>query len=375
MDWPCKSSLSRPAWQAALAQHARREFLLVELAGNKVLPEDIAALLKEIGKLEAMSGGVQAVLHAVQEITDLDEMLAECKESGDKDMANEAENERKINLARLAAVEEEIVLASLPQDEDDDRNAILEVRAGTGGDEAALFTMDMYHMYEKFAKIRGWTFKLLEKSESEHGGYKSASAQLTGNDVFGTMKYEVGVHRVQRVPATETQGRIHTSTMSVAVMPEAEDLDVQLNVKRDLRIDIYRSGGKGGQSVNCTDSAVRLTHHATGLTVAMQDERSQHQNMEKALKLMRARLYDLKRREAHEAREALRAGQLGTGDRFERIRTYNYPQSRITDHRILSTKNGLEKMMRGEYLPDFIAELRHAEKLKMLAALGGESQT
>jgi peptide chain release factor 1 len=256
----------------------------------------------------------------------------------------------------------------LPKDAADERSAILEVRAGAGGDEAALFAGELFQMYQRYAQLRGWKFETMETSYSDLGGFRDAVAEVSGRGVFARLKFESGVHRVQRVPKTEAQGRIHTSTATVAVLPEAEEVDIDIQDK-DLRIDVFRSSGPGGQSVNTTDSAVRITHLPTGLVVSQQDEKSQHKNKAKALKILRARLYEAERSKLHEARAATRKGQVGTGDRSERIRTYNFPQGRVTDHRINLTLYKIDKVVSGEALDEIIDALIAEDQAERLAEL------
>jgi peptide chain release factor 1 len=267
---------------------------------------------------------------------------------------------------RIPALRQAIRLALLPRDEADARAAILEVRPAAGGDEAGLFAAELFDMYRKYAILKGWRFEVLEYDDSELGGVKGASAEITGVNVFARLKYESGVHRVQRVPATESQGRIHTSTVTVAVLPEAEEVDVQIN-EEDLRIDVYRASGAGGQHVNKTESAVRITHLPTGIVVAMQEERSQFKNRAKAMKILRARLYERQRAELHAVRAADRRSQVGTGDRSERIRTYNFPQGRVTDHRINLTLYKIDRVMAGE-LDEFVDALTAEDQAARLAA-------
>jgi peptide chain release factor 1 len=266
-------------------------------------------------------------------------------------------------------VQERVVqILLLPKDEADERNAILEVRAGTGGEEAALFAAELCQMYHRYATLHGWRFEVMSVSESDVGGYKEATGTITGRGVFARLKFESGVHRVQRVPATEAQGRIHTSAATVAVLPEAEEVDIQIDEK-DLRIDVYRSSGPGGQSVNTTDSAVRITHLPTGLVVIQQDEKSQHKNKAKALKVLRARLYALERQARDDARAADRRSQVGSGDRSERIRTYNFPQGRVTDHRINLTLYKIDKVISGEALDEIVEALITEDRAAKLAEI------
>ena len=269
---------------------------------------------------------------------------------------------------RLPDLEQQVKLALLPKDSDDQRNAILEVRAGTGGEEAALFAAELFRMYQRYAALRGWRFEILDLSETGLGGFKEATASISGRDVFARLKFESGVHRVQRVPETEAAGRIHTSAATVAVLPEAEDVDIRID-ERDLRIDVFRASGPGGQSVNTTDSAVRITHIPTGLVVIQQDEKSQHKNKAKALKVLRSRLYDMERRARDSARAAERKSQVGSGDRSERIRTYNFPQGRVTDHRINLTLYKIEKVMSGEALDEIIDAILAEDQAARLAAV------
>jgi len=266
-------------------------------------------------------------------------------------------------------LERQVQLLLLPRDRDDDKNVIMEVRAGTGGGEAALFASDLFRMYQRYAEMRVWRFEVLHLSETGLGGFKEATASITGPGVFARMKFESGVHRVQRVPKTETSGRIHTSAATVAVLPEAEEVDIQIDDK-DLRIDVFRASGPGGQSVNTTDSAVRITHLPTGTVVSQQDEKSQHKNRAKGMRIMRARLYEQKRAVQAEERAATRRSQVGSGDRSERVRTYNFPQGRITDHRINVSEFDMDKMLRGELLDPFIDALLANDQANRLAELG-----
>jgi peptide chain release factor 1 len=254
----------------------------------------------------------------------------------------------------------------LPRDPNDERSVIMELRQGEGGDESALFAADLYRMYQRYAEARGWRFEAISISDTGIGGFREATAQITGKGVFARLKFESGVHRVQRIPVTEAGGRIHTSTATVAVLPEAEDVDLQIN-ESDLRIDIYRASGAGGQHVNTTDSAVRITHVPTGVVVAIQDERSQHKNKAKAMKVLRARLYEQQREQLAAERAASRKGQVGTGDRSERIRTYNFPQGRVTDHRINLTLYKLDRVMEGD-LDDLINALIAEDQACKLSA-------
>jgi peptide chain release factor 1 len=284
----------------------------------------------------------------------------------DPEMRELAEAELDELKQKIPALEHEIQLALLPKDEADARSAILEIRPAAGGDEAGLFAAELFAMYQKYSEGRGWKFEILEYSDTGLGGLKDATAEITGRNVFARLKYESGVHRVQRVPATESQGRIHTSTVTVAVLPEAEEVDVQID-EGDLRVDVYRASGAGGQHVNKTESAVRITHLPSGIVVTMQEEKSQHKNRAKAMKILRARMYEQQRASLHATRAADRKSQVGTGDRSERIRTYNFPQGRVTDHRINLTLYKIDRVMMGE-LDEFIDALTAEDQAARLAA-------
>jgi peptide chain release factor 1 len=296
------------------------------------------------------------------ELADLEAMLA------DPEMKAMAEEE--IGAVRAALPEAELALAveMLPKDIADQRSAMLEIRAGTGGDEAALFAGDLLRMYSRFAEAQGWRVEVVSANEAEVGGYKEVVASVTGQGVFAKLKFESGVHRVQRVPVTESGGRIHTSAATVAVLPEAEEVDVAIN-EGDLKVDIYRSSGAGGQHVNTTDSAIRITHLPTGLVVIQQDQRSQHKNRAKAMQVLRTRLYDLEREKLHSARAGERKAMVGSGDRSERIRTYNFPQGRVTDHRINLTLHRLPEILEGA-MDDLVGALINADQAERLAGLG-----
>ncbi|MEM1400977.1 MAG: peptide chain release factor 1, partial [Pseudomonadota bacterium] len=329
----------------------RLEELRATLAGGALSPEEMLTFGKEYATLEPVVLKINELDSLRSEIADLEDMASDSE--GDSDMRALAAEELSEAKTRLPMVEREVQLLLLPKDEADARNAILEVRAGTGGDEAALFASDLFSMYQRYAAQQGWRFSVMDVSENDIGGYKEAAAEISGTDVFAKLKFESGVHRVQRVPTTETQGRIHTSAATVAVLPEAEDVDVTIETK-DLRVDTYRASGAGGQHVNKTDSAVRITHLPTGIVVAQQDEKSQHKNRAKAMKILRARLYDKQREEADSERAECRRSQVGSGDRSERIRTYNFPQGRVTDHRINLTLHKLEKVIAGEALGEIV---------------------
>jgi peptide chain release factor 1 len=284
----------------------------------------------------------------------------------DPELRDLADAELALLHEQLPALEREIRLLLLPRDEADDLPAILEIRPAAGGDEAGLFAAELFAAYRRYADLRGWRFESLDYAESELGGLKEGIAEITGKSVFARLKYESGVHRVQRVPSTETQGRIHTSTITVAVLPEAENVDIAID-EGDLRIDVYRASGAGGQHVNKTESAVRITHLPTGIVVAMQEERSQHKNRAKAMKVLRSRIYDAERARADAGRAADRKSQVGTGDRSERIRTYNFPQGRVTDHRINLTIHKIDRVMQGEFDDIIEALIAHDQAAKLAA--------
>ncbi|MBN9319470.1 MAG: peptide chain release factor 1 [Caulobacterales bacterium 68-7] len=324
---------------------------------------EIVKLSKEHAELKPVVDAVEAVSRARAELVDLEAMVA----GDDADMAAMARDELDALKEKLPDLERDVALLLAPKDKDENASAILEVRAGTGGDEAALFAGDLFRMYQRYATTRGWRVEIDSVSEGEMGGFKEIVASITGDGVFGRMKFESGVHRVQRVPATEAQGRIHTSAATVAVLPEAEDVEIEIN-DADIRIDTYRSSGAGGQHVNKTDSAVRITHLPTGVVVTS-SEKSQHQNRAKAMKNLKAKLYDMQRQALDDARSDARKSQVGSGDRSERIRTYNYPQGRVTDHRINLTLYNLPKIIEGEALDDVIDPLIAEDQAERLATL------
>jgi peptide chain release factor 1 len=326
--------------------------------------EGYSALAREFADLERISTSIQALRATRAEAAGLEEMLADPGLDGD--MRALAGEELAALEARLPELEQAVRVALLPKDEADDKSAILEIRAGTGGEEAALFAGDLYRMYQRYAELQGWRFEPLSESDTGLGGLKEAIVAIKGQGVFARLKYEAGVHRVQRVPVTEASGRIHTSAATVAVLPEAEDVDIQIDDK-DLRIDVYRSSGPGGQSVNTTDSAVRITHLPSGIVVTQQDEKSQHKNKAKALRVLRARLYERERAERDAERAASRRGQVGSGDRSERIRTYNFPQGRCTEHRINLTLYKLDKVLNAEALDEVIDALTAEDQAALLA--------
>ena len=341
---------------------------------------ELESLLADPGSLDSsgfrtLSMELSELVPVAEKVTALRQVRAELEEARtlvrdetDPEMRRMAEEEVREIERRLPELEHDVQRALLPKDAADEKNAILEIRAGTGGDEAALFAGNLFAMYQKYAQLQGWKFEVMEVSENEIGGYKEAIAEITGRGVFARMKFESGVHRVQRVPETESQGRIHTSAATVAVLPEAEDVDIKIE-DSDLRVDVYSSSGAGGQHVNTTDSAVRITHLPTGTVVTKQDEKSQHKNRAKAMKILRARLYDAERQRMDSERAASRKGQVGSGDRSERIRTYNFPQGRVTDHRVNVTLYKIDKVMTGEALDEILDALISEDEAERLATL------
>jgi peptide chain release factor 1 len=338
------------------------EKLLVNSSNLK--PTELAELSKELSDIKSITDLTKKKYLLDTELLDLNEML------NDKETDNEIKSIASIEVNSLKEelfnLERDIQFSLLPKDKDDTRNVIIEVRAGTGGDEAGLFASDLFAMYDKLAIKNKWKFEVMEVSESSVGGYKEAQANIIGKGVFGRLKFESGVHRVQRVPTTETSGRIHTSAATVAVLPEAEDLEILIEDK-DLRIDVFRSSGPGGQSVNTTDSAVRITHIPSGIVVSQQDEKSQHKNRAKAMKILQSRLYEAERQKQQDKRSSSRKDQVGSGDRSERIRTYNFPQGRVTDHRINLTLHKLDKVLQGEALDELIDALIVEDRMLKLA--------
>lgn len=328
--------------------------------------EDMVKLNKEFSTLSPIVETIKKYQTFTKNMNDALEMAGD--ESLDKEMRDMANAEYQDLKSQLPEMEHTIKVALLPKSEDDEKNAILEVRAGTGGDEAALFAAVLFEMYQRYAAKQGWKFEVLEASENGIGGYKEASARITGVDVFAKLKFESGAHRVQRVPVTESQGRVHTSAATVAVLPEIEEVDLYIN-PADLRIDIYRASGAGGQHVNKTESAVRITHIPTGIVVQCQDERSQFKNREKAMNHLRAKLYDEQKQKIDANYSQTRKLQVGSGDRSERIRTYNYPQGRITDHRINLTLYKLDEVVSGEALNEIIDALVEADQAERLAEM------
>jgi len=338
---------------------ARAEELRMMLAGG-ISGEAYVKASKELAELEPVVARVDELRAAERAQLEAETLLA------DPELRELAETELRDLKQQIPALAREIRLALLPRDAADERAGILEVRPAAGGDEAALFAAQLFAMYQRYAELRGWRFELLEYNDTELGGLKEGIAEITGRGVFARLKFESGVHRVQRVPATESQGRVHTSTVTVAVLPEAEEVDVEID-ETDLRIDVFRASGAGGQHVNKTESAVRLTHIPSGIVVSMQEEKSQHKNRAKAMKILRSRLFDRQRLAAHTARAADRKAQVGSGDRSERIRTYNFPQGRVTDHRINLTLYKIDRVMAGE-LDELIDALTAEDQAARLAA-------
>ena len=345
---------------ALIARHAELQEMISqpEVASGP----DFAKLSKEFSDLGQVVETAMALKTAKQELAETEELL---KDPEMKELAEEDKPQLEKLIEKLT---HDMQVALIPKDEADEKNAILEVRAGTGGDEAALFAADLFRMYQRFAETQNWKFEVMSVSSSGVGGYKEASATITGRNVFQKLKFESGVHRVQRVPETETQGRVHTSAATVAVLPEAEEVDIQIN-EADLRIDVFRASGPGGQSVNTTDSAVRIVHLPTGITVQQQDEKSQHKNKAKAMRVLRARIYDAERAKVDAERADARKGQVGSGDRSERIRTYNFPQGRVTDHRINLTQYNLDAVIEGSALIEFCDALIAEDQAAKLSTI------
>ncbi len=340
-----------------VARHAEVEAMLAAGAEG----EEYVRLGREFSDLSPVVEQVRALRAAEQDLADAREMLA------DPEMRDLAQSEVERLEAQLDSLAKEVRVALLPKDAMDERGIILEVRAGTGGDEAALFAGDLFRMYSRYAAEKGWSVEVLSESEGSMGGYKEVIAAVHGRGAYARLKFESGVHRVQRVPDTEASGRIHTSAATVAVLPEAEEVDVDIN-ESDLRIDVYRAQGAGGQHVNKTESAVRITHLPTGIVVAVQDERSQHRNKARAMALLRSRMLDEERQRQDNARSADRRGQVGSGDRSERIRTYNFPQGRLTDHRINLTLYKLEEVITGQALDEVLDALITEHQAGLMAA-------
>ena len=345
---------------------AKHDSLEKDLSSGDVEPKIFAKKSKEYSNLGNVISFAREFVKFDSEIKDLENILQD--KDNDVEMLEMAEKDLNDLKLKKIDYENKLKIFLLPKDEDDDKNAIVEIRAGTGGLEASLFCADLFKMYDRVCSKKKWKLEIINISKSEAGGFKEVVFSVNGNDIYSYLKYESGVHRVQRIPETETQGRVHTSAATVAVLPEAEDVDIQIK-EADLRIDVFRAGGPGGQSVNTTDSAVRITHIPTGVVVSQQDEKSQHKNKAKALKILRSRVYEAEKRKKDQERSDNRRSQIGTGDRSERIRTYNFPQGRVTDHRINLTLHKLEEFLIGEAHQEMNDELRLKEqdmKLKNL---------
>ena len=339
---------------------SKHELLEKELSSNEIDKKNFAKKSKEYSDLNEILNSAKQYLSFDKTEKDLKKILDDS--SSDEEMRNLAKAELDELVQNKNSNEKKIKIFLLPKDDADKKNAIIEIRAGTGGLEASLFAADLFKMYEKVINKKKWLMELISISKSDAGGLKEVIASIKGNNIYSSLKFESGVHRVQRVPETETQGRVHTSAATVAVLPEAEEVDVKIDDK-DLRIDVFRSSGPGGQSVNTTDSAVRITHIPTGIVVSQQDEKSQIRNKEKGLKILRSRIYEFERKKLEDARSKDRKNKIGSGDRSERIRTYNYPQSRVTDHRINLTLHKLDEFMEGEIFDELADSLNlHAQE-------------
>lgn len=355
-----------PKLEKVVDRHAELEKMLGQPDATNDM-DKFTQLNKEYAEVKPYVEAYHELTALYKEKQDLEELV----KGDDSDMKEMAEIELKEVIPAIPALEDKIQIMLLPKDEADDRNVIIEIRAGTGGDEAALFAGNVMRMYMRYAETKGWKTELIDMSENDIGGVKEVTLQMTGEGVFGRMKYESGTHRVQRVPETESQGRIHTSAITVAVLPEAEEVDIDIN-PADLRIDVYRASGAGGQHVNKTESAVRITHVPTGVVAQCQDQSSQHKNKATAMKVLVSRLYEQQRDAAAKERSDARKSQVGSGDRSERIRTYNYPQSRVTDHRINLTLHSLDAIIAGDSLDDVVEALIAEDQVRRLAALGEE---
>ena len=330
-----------------------------ELSSGDIDPKFFAKKSKEYSSIGRIIEIAREYINFENEKKDLINMVQD--KSNDQEIIDLAQKDLNDLIEKKEMYENDLKLFLLPKDDDDDKNAIVEIRAGTGGLEASLFCSDLFKMYEKVCSKKKWKLEIINISKSEAGGFKEVIFSVSGNDIYSYLKYESGVHRVQRIPETETQGRVHTSAATVAVLPEVEDVDVQIK-ESDLRIDVFRAGGPGGQSVNTTDSAVRITHIPSGVVVSQQDEKSQHKNKAKALKILRSRVYEAEKRKKDQERSSNRRSQIGTGDRSERIRTYNFPQGRVTDHRINLTLHKLDEFLSGEIHEEMNQELRLKEQ-------------
>ncbi len=337
----------------------RYDTLEKELSSGKIEPKLFVKKSKEYSNLGSIIKAARKYLNFENEKKDLNILIQD--KSNDQEMKDLAQKDLNDLVEKKEKYENELKIFLLPKDDDDSKNAIVEIRAGTGGLEASLFCADLFKMYEKVCSKKKWKLEIINISKSEAGGYKEVIFSVNGNDIYSYLKYESGVHRVQRIPETETQGRVHTSAATVAVLPEAEEVDLEIK-ESDLRIDVFRAGGPGGQSVNTTDSAVRITHIPSGVVVSQQDEKSQHKNKAKALKILRSRVYEAEKRKKDQERSINRRSQIGSGDRSERIRTYNFPQGRVTDHRINLTLHKLDEFLSGEIYEEMNQELRLKEQ-------------
>ena len=337
------------------------------LSSGNLSSDDVISFSTELSEITPVAEQANLVSKLKENLHDTQVIIDD--EKNEKDFVDLAKDELEEINKTLDKETKKLKLLLIPKDKDDTRNAIIEIRAGTGGDEAALFASDLFNMYHRFSSINSWEFETISVSEIGIGGYKEAMALISGSNVFERLKFESGVHRVQRVPETESSGRVHTSAATVAILPEVEDVDIDINEK-DLKIDVYRSSGPGGQSVNTTDSAVRITHLPSGIVVTQQDEKSQHKNRSKAMKVLMARLYELEQQKKEKERADSRRTLVGSGDRSERIRTYNFPQGRVTDHRINLTLYKLEKILVGEGLDEFINTLSEHDQITKLSQLG-----
>lgn len=355
--------------QRLAAIEHRSAFLENFMNQPEASPTEYSKANEELHKLRDSMDLINELRTKQKEIDSLRSLMAECP--NDKDMLEMATEDLGKALEEEKRLQNLLLKLLLPRDDADERDCILEVRAGTGGEEASLFAMDVFKMYERYSQKKGWKFEVVDIAESDLKGYKEASAAISGAGVYGKLKFESGIHRVQRVPVTEKSGRIHTSAVSIAVLPQADEVDVRLR-NEDLRIDTYRSGGSGGQHANTTNSAVRVTHFPTGITVTIQDERSQHMNKAKALKVLCAKLYEMERSRIQTSRSKLRSEQIGSGDRSERIRTYNFPQGRVTDHRIGITYHAIDDVMQGENLDVFVDALLLQQEMDAIATFSSD---
>ena len=344
----------------------RHNNLEKELSSGNLDPKLFAKKSKEYSNLGSIISTAKEYLNFENEKKDLEQILQD--KNNDSEIIEMAKKDLNQMDVKKIEFENKLKIFLLPKDEDDDKNAIVEIRAGTGGLEASLFCADLFKMYEKVCSKKKWQIEIINISKSEAGGFKEVIFLVNGNDIYSYLKYESGVHRVQRIPKTETQGRVHTSAATVAVLPEAEEVDIEIK-DSDLRIDVFRAGGPGGQSVNTTDSAVRITHIPSGVVVSQQDEKSQHKNKAKALKILRSRVYEAEKRKKDQERSSNRRSQIGSGDRSERIRTYNFPQGRVTDHRINLTLHKLDEFLSGEIHEEMNQELRLKEQNLKLESL------